>query len=90
MKKKQASILAKLKLKRLLSIDIIAPVAVGILVLMVWDISVRVTSTPSYILPGPLLIIKVLIRDWNSLFQPLLITIKITVAAFITAAVSGL
>ncbi|AOW98456.1 ABC transporter ATP-binding protein [Moorena producens PAL-8-15-08-1] len=90
MKKNKALVLGKLKLNHLLSIDIIAPVAVGILVFLVWDISVRVTSTPSYILPGPLLIIKVLIRDWNSLFQPLLITIKITVAAFITAAVSGL
>ncbi|MFB2983250.1 ABC transporter permease [Microseira sp. BLCC-F43] len=69
--------------------EIIAPVVVGILVLVSWDIFVRVTNLPPYLLPGPLLVFQTLIRDWGELFPALLITLKITVVAFILAVVSG-
>lgn len=76
--------------KRLLSPDTLAPVAVGVLALILWEIGVRVTGTPSYLLPGPILIFQTLIQDWPELFPSLLITLKITVFAFLTATVSGL
>jgi NitT/TauT family transport system permease protein len=76
--------------KKILNIDILAPIAVGILVLILWDISVKVTNTPPYILPGPILVLQTLVRDWNELFASLLITLQITVIAFIAAVVSGL
>lgn len=77
-------------LKKLLSIDVIAPAMVGILALLVWDIFVRVMALPPYILPGPLLVLQTLISDWNELFPSLMITLEITIAAFIAAVVSGL
>lgn len=83
------SIAAKL-IKKLLSIDVIAPVIVGIMALLVWAIFVRVTGVPPYILPGPLLVLETLIKDWNELFPSLMITLQITMAAFIAAVVSGL
>lgn len=70
--------------------DAIAPVVVGVLALVSWDIFVRVTGLPPYLLPGPLLVFKTLITDWNQLFPSLLITLQITVVAFVAAAVSGL
>jgi NitT/TauT family transport system permease protein len=82
--------MAKLKSKKILSLDVIAPILVGVTVLLIWEISVKVTNTPPYILPSPLLVSKTLITDWNILFPALLITLKITVAAFMTAAASGL
>ncbi len=82
--------MVKLNSKKFLSLDVVAPILVGVIVLLVWEISVRVTNTPTYILPGPLLVLKTLITDWNILFPALFITLKITVAAFMTAAVSGL
>jgi NitT/TauT family transport system permease protein len=69
--------------------EILAPVVVGILVLVGWDVFVRVTNLPPYLLPKPLLVFQTLISDWNELFPALLITLQITVVAFILAVVSG-
>lgn len=90
MNKNRILILEKLGLKRWLTLDTIAPLAIGILVLTLWEISVRVTNTPIYILPTPSLIFTTLIQDWGILFPALLTTLKITIAAFITAVLSGL
>lgn len=76
--------------KTLLSAEVIAPVVVGILAILAWDILVRVTKMPPYLLPGPFLVLQTLIQDWNELFPSLLITLQITIAAFVTATVSGL
>lgn len=78
------------QLQRLLSPDILAPIAVGILMLMLWEIGVRLTNTPPYILPGPILVVQTLVQEWDTLFPSLLITVKITLFAFVAAVVSGL
>lgn len=80
----------RLPLKRLLSGDILAPVGVGLLALLIWDLGVRISGIPPYLLPGPILVLRTLISDWGTLFPSLLITLKITVVAFLAAAVSGL
>lgn len=78
------------KFKNIVWADILAPLIVGVLALLGWDIFVRITGLPPYLLPGPLLVLKTLISDWNELFPSLMITLQITVVAFIAAAVSGL
>ncbi len=77
-------------LKKLLSPEVIAPLVVGILAILAWDIFVRVTKMPPYLLPGPFLVLKTLISDWNTLFPSLIITLQITIAAFVSAVISGL
>ncbi len=77
-------------LVRLLSPDVIAPLLVGGLVLILWEVGVRVTNTPPYLLPGPLLVGQTLMQEWSVLFPSLLITFKITLVAFIAAVISGL
>lgn len=77
-------------LMRLASPEVIAPIAVGLLVLLLWEIAVRVTDTPPYLLPSPSLILQTLIKDWSELFPSLLITLQITVVAFVAATGSGL
>lgn len=74
----------------LLSADVIAPIAVGVLLLLLWEVGVRLTQTPPYILPGPLLVMQTLFQEWGVLFPSLLITLKITLVAFVAAVVSGL
>jgi NitT/TauT family transport system permease protein len=78
------------KVQQLFSAEILAPVLVGLLALVVWEVGVRLTNTPPYILPGPILVLQTLFRDWNVLFPALLVTLKITIVAFIAAIVSGL
>ncbi len=78
------------QLQRLISPDVLAPIIVGILMLALWEIGVRLTNTPPYILPGPILVLQTLVQEWGTLFPSLLITMKITLFAFIAAVVSGL
>jgi NitT/TauT family transport system permease protein len=77
-------------LKKIASVDVIAPLVVGILAILTWDVFVRVTKMPPYLLPGPFLVFQTLITDWQMLFPSLIVTLQITVAAFVTAVVSGL
>ncbi|MFS8856738.1 ABC transporter permease [Synechococcus sp. H55.7] len=79
-----------LDLGRWFNLEVMAPVIVGILFLVGWEVAVRVTGMPHYLLPGPILVAQTLIRDWGTLFPSLLITLQITVVAFLAATVSGL
>jgi NitT/TauT family transport system permease protein len=59
-------------------------------ILALWEGGVRLFGVPPYLLPGPLLVGQTLVQEWSTLFPSLLITLQITVAAFIAATVSGL
>lgn len=80
----------KIKWQPSLSLEIAAPVIAGFLALLAWELGVRVTDTPPYLLPGPVLILQTLIQDWSILLSALLTTLKITILAFVAAATSGL
>lgn len=77
-------------LQALLSPDVLAPLAVGLLLLLLWEVGVRVTQMPPYLLPGPLLVLQTLVSEWGTLFPSMLITLKITLVAFVAAVTSGL
>ncbi len=77
-------------LDRVFSTEILAPLGVGILVLLLWELGVRISGIPPYLLPGPSLVITTLIQDWGELFPSLMITLNITIAAFLAAVSSGL
>lgn len=76
--------------QRVRSPEVVAPLVVGLLTLVAWEVAVRLAHTPSYILPGPILVLQTLVREWGNLFPSLLITLQITVVAFLTAMISGL
>jgi NitT/TauT family transport system permease protein len=68
---------------------IIAPVAIGLLVLAAWEAIVRVGGIPPYILPAPSAIAQSLLVDGPSLMGSLLVTLRITLAALAAAAFFG-
>jgi NitT/TauT family transport system permease protein len=70
--------------------EVVAPAIVGVIALVLWEALVRLLEVPPYLLPGPLLVFQTLIEEWSDLFPSLLITLQITVVAFIAATVSGL
>lgn len=76
--------------QRLLSADVLAPLAVGVFFLLIWDVFVQVTGLPPYLLPRPGLVLQTLFENWNELFASLMVTLRITVIAFLAAALSGL
>ena len=65
-----------------------APVAVGVLVLLAWEATVRWYAIPPYILPGPWAIAGKLVEDWATLSGSLLVTLQVTGLA-LAAAVAG-
>ncbi|MEN6544263.1 ABC transporter permease [Parvibaculum sp.] len=67
-----------------------APFIFGFFLLAFWEIMVRVNDVPVYLLPGPILIAKTLYTDFGSLWPSLVITSRITIEAFLIAAVGGL
>ena len=70
-------------------IRIAAPLAVGAVLLVLWEAVVRAEGIPPYILPGPLAIAQSLWTDGPSLLGSLLVTLRVTLAALAAAAVLG-
>jgi NitT/TauT family transport system permease protein len=68
---------------------IAAPVAVGLVFLLLWHLIVAVNDIPPYIVPGPLLVLDTLLQDWDALFRSLLITLQVTGSALLLAVVLG-
>ncbi|HIK43969.1 MAG TPA: ABC transporter permease subunit, partial [Leptolyngbyaceae cyanobacterium M65_K2018_010] len=68
----------------------LAPILVGLLMLTGWELAVRITNTPPYLLPGPLLILQTLIQDGPQLLPAWWMTMKIAVTALVAATLSGL
>jgi NitT/TauT family transport system permease protein len=67
-----------------------APFIFGLAFLAFWEIACRVNDVPPYLLPTPSNIIRTLFTDFGSLLPNLLVTVTITVEAFLVAAIGGL
>ncbi|HTP82075.1 MAG TPA: ABC transporter permease [Alphaproteobacteria bacterium] len=68
---------------------ILAPLAIGFVILALWEAVVRVNHIPVYILPGPILIVETLIKDWDTLSTSLWVTLEITFMALTVAVALG-
>jgi NitT/TauT family transport system permease protein len=68
---------------------IAAPLAVGLLFLLLWHAVVVINRIPPYIVPGPLLVLTTLLHDWEALTHSLLITLQVTGSALLLAICLG-
>jgi NitT/TauT family transport system permease protein len=68
---------------------ILAPLAIGVFALGLWEFVVWWRAIPHFILPGPILIAQTLVADWGTLSASLWITLRITAAALIAAVSLG-
>lgn len=68
---------------------ILLPAVIGALMLLAWDLVVRLNHIPHYILPGPLLVANAMWTDWGTLWPALLVTLRITFMALAVAVVGG-
>jgi NitT/TauT family transport system permease protein len=69
---------------------IVLPVVVLAVVVLVWDLTVRLFAIPPYVLPGPGLVLATLVADAALLWQSLLVTLAITFEGFLLAAFGGI
>lgn len=68
---------------------VVAPVSIGIALLLMWQIVCTLLEVPPYLVPTPALIAKTLVADWGMLMESLLVTLKITFLAFVLAVILG-
>ena len=67
-----------------------APVLVGLLMLMLWQLAVTLFDIPVYLVPGPIIVLSTLIQDSALLFNSLLFTLRITALALLFSVVLGI
>lgn len=70
-------------------VRIVVPVAMLMLLLIVWQAYVTINETPHYILPSPTRIAQALATDWATLLPSLLITLRTTFLALAIAIAGG-
>ena len=66
-----------------------APIAVGVVLLSLWQIVVTAYDVPSYLVPSPALVARTLAQDWPLLSAALLFTLQITLLALAAAVALG-
>lgn len=67
----------------------LAPIAVAVALLVLWQILVTAYAVPSYLVPSPWLVLRTLVQDWGLLGTALLATLRITLLALLLAVSLG-
>jgi NitT/TauT family transport system permease protein len=67
----------------------VAPAAVGVAFVLLWEGLVRAFDVPFYLVPSPFLVLSTLVRDAPLLLGALLVTLRITAVALLLAVVLG-
>jgi NitT/TauT family transport system permease protein len=65
------------------------PVVVLALTVLIWDLAVRLTGTPAYVLPGPGVVFSTVVSDWPILSASLVVTLTTTFQALALAVIGG-
>jgi NitT/TauT family transport system permease protein len=71
-------------------LKLVAPVLVGLAVIVLWQGLVAWYDVPVYLVPSPLLVLQTLLRDWGLLGGSLLVTLRIALLALLLALVLGI
>jgi NitT/TauT family transport system permease protein len=70
-------------------VRIAAPVAVGLVLFALWEVGCRMASVPVYLFPKPSDIFTSLLNNGPSLLRALLVTLRVTLQAFVAAVILG-
>jgi NitT/TauT family transport system permease protein len=71
------------------AMSIIAPILVGVVIVLLWELVCRVAEVPIYLFPKPSDIATKLVADWGTLLRALAITLRIALQAFGAAILLG-
>ncbi len=70
-------------------VKVAAPLAIGMLLLLLWQVLVTVMEVPPYLVPSPVRVAQALVEDRELLAGSLLVTLRIALAAFALAVLLG-
>ena len=71
------------------AMTIVAPLAVGLAVVLIWELVCRGANIPVFLLPKPSDIAAKLASDWPSLLSALGMTLRVALQAFLAAVLIG-
>ena len=74
---------------RELILRVLVPLLLIVFLVGVWDLYVKLSGVPQYILPGPSAVAYAMVRDFGILWPALLVTTKITLMALGLALIGG-
>ncbi len=72
------------------SMRLLVPLIVGLAFLGFWELLVRASDIPPFVLPAPSVIAESLVQNFGSLMISLWATLRVTLAAFLLAVVGGI
>jgi NitT/TauT family transport system permease protein len=67
----------------------LAPLAIGVLLLLGWEWLVHANGIPPYILPAPSAVLAELLSSWPTLWPSTIVTLKIAALALAAAVIGG-
>ena len=70
-------------------LKVLAPAALGIVLILIWQWICIALKVPTYLIPSPLEIARTLVEDWQLLSTALVTTLQVTFLAFALAIVLG-
>jgi len=72
------------------ALQALLPIAVLAIGVLIWDQVVRWFELPPVVLPGPGLVFRTIVSDWQDLSDALLVTLTTTLEGFVLALVGGI
>jgi len=77
-------------LSKLMSMDAIRPLILVAVILVGWDLAVRLLRIPPYLIPAPTLVIEQVIAQWPMLLRETMPTLTATLGGFALSALVGI
>src|SRR3954465_11018269 len=77
-------------LKRIFSSDFQRPVLMIVIILVVWDLLIRIFRIPPYLIPAPDKVVGQLVAEWPRLFKESMVTTYATLGGFGLSIVFGI
>src|SRR5438874_7277138 len=77
-------------LRRLLMSPWIRPILLILILLVLWDLTIRVFHIPPYLIPAPLAVIGQLVAEWPKLLRETLVTTYATLGGFALSIAFGI
>jgi NitT/TauT family transport system permease protein len=78
-----------MNVKRLVSSPALRPFLMVVMLIVLWDVFIRIFKVPPYLVPNPLSVAKMLVAEWPMLLRETMPTLYATLGGFALSALIG-
>jgi NitT/TauT family transport system permease protein len=79
-----------MSLKRLFAAQWMRPIIMVVLLLILWDLAIRLFKIPQYLVPTPLAVVEQIIKEWPTLLRECMVTTWATMGGFALSILFGI